>query len=143
MTQRRARTLWSALILVVAAGALSGCAGSDAHFSDLGPTGRDATLPAELPSDVFGNGDKGTPTTVREVGQHSGATLWLVETVTKHTCLLVYLADDDWYTGCTERPDYFTVAGETAGEFIVQPDGYPVPEHAIQVSKNVFARGSS
>ena len=93
-------------------------------------------LPADLPDDADDNLE---PASSRFVGEHDGNALYLAQGKERNqVCLLVYpdtLAD--WAIGCGGSPEFGV--GGPGGDYVVRPDGAPVPEGYVEIASNVFA----
>lgn len=132
---------WVVGVGLLAVLALAGCSivnpGSGFAVLDRDAERGDA-LPTALPD--YAN-DNLRPTSSRFVGEHDGNALYLAKGKEDgRICLLIYPDNSsDWVIGCGGAPE-FSVGGPT-GDYIVRPDGAPAPDHFIEVTTNVFARG--
>ncbi len=101
---------------------------------------RDPVASDELPAEyVERDSDLIDAGTSRLVGEHEGTRLYLVEGATGSSiCLVVLPADEEGMAGCGGGggPMQVSNARET---YEVRPDGYDVPDGAVQISENVFA----
>ena len=113
----------------------SGCTSASPQLTDLdqAPT-VDHPLPAELPSYATEELDRES---IRWVGEHEGADLWLASHQDDETwCVIAYPDADDWVVGC--GGGVTRASGPNGITYSIVPDGMSAPDGFIAVSENVF-----
>jgi len=132
---RSTRTTMMSFSLLGLVALLAGCSSSGATYSVLD---RQAGPDDELPSVVVEGSDEITFDTARYVGEHDDTRLWLARAERPDTvCLIVYPNDREWVVGCGAEGGAIGVGGPS-GDFVVTPDGAPVPDDSLKVADNVF-----
>lgn len=118
----------AAVALVVA-----GCASGSGLAELERPADARDGLPAALPAEAYDHLDAES---ARFVAEDRGARLYLVKGTESGICLLVWPADERWFSGC--GGDHFTVGSPTR-TYQVWADGVLPVAGATQLSPNVFA----
>lgn len=114
---------------------LAACTSSGVSYAALE---REAQPSDELPEVVAGGSDEIDADSARFVGEHDGADLWLARTEQPgNICLVVYPNDNDWVAGCGAEGGAMGVH-VPSGKYVVAPDQAPTPEHATELSDNVY-----
>ena len=132
----RPRLLFLSAVMVGGVLALAGCAPGGSPFTDMQGE-REAhdelpTLPDYVHEDFHAD-------TSRYVGEHNGASLWLVEGSDPQapTCLIVYPDPYTWHVACGSSGGLG--ASGAAGSFEVVPDNAAAPENGTKISENVYS----
>lgn len=115
---------------------MTACTSASSNYSDLNaePSTADE-LPVALQEDDLLN--QVNPETVRSIGSHEGASLWLAESASlDEVCLIASTIETTYQAACGAS---FTLEG-LDGSFAVYPDTGGAPEGAGRsISKNVYA----
>jgi hypothetical protein len=125
-----------AVVMLTLSFAAAGCSSPAPALSDLeGDPTTDHPVPAEVSDEALADLD---PDTIRWVGEHEGADLWLAAgKEDAGACLLIYPDGTDWSVACGRG---LLQSSTAAGlSFAVVPDGAMAPAGFEAVSRNVFA----
>ncbi|WP_261165773.1 hypothetical protein [Microbacterium sp. Marseille-Q6965] len=133
-TPHGARRALFGILATCSALALAGCASSSSYAVLEREAQAADAVPADLPARAAGGADFDS---ARAVGEHEGASLWIMRGEDPGSvCLLSYRDDEAWVVGCGGESGLVT-SGE-AGHFVVVADGMPAPDGAVQISENVY-----
>ncbi|MBD8729521.1 hypothetical protein [Frigoribacterium sp. CFBP 13707] len=120
---------------------VTACSAGGVAYSDL--SGSQSLKTEGVPDSLTDGALYGFSTeTTRLVGTRDGVDVLLASAESNAgACLLAYASDAEWVSGCVEGEGSI---GEVRGlNFVILPDGVPVPDNVDSVSDNVFVREES
>ncbi len=116
---------------------VSGCTATGSSYADLqAEAGSKDALPEDLVNTEFS--EEFDLDTMRSVGSHEGAELWLTEGSGRDEVCLVAYIDGGGYSACSAAGSLVEM-GTQELDFLVAPDSAGTPEGTEAISSNVYA----